>query len=55
MTGALGLRTHYEEISRFLDFLPSMPDAFVCVSDYIAHFTNDILKNAALMTTDASC
>lgn len=38
MTGALGLRTHYEEINRFLDFLPSMPDAFVCVSDYIAHF-----------------
>lgn len=38
LTGALGLRTHYEEISRFLDFLPSMPDGFVCVSDYIAHF-----------------
>lgn len=38
LTGALGLRTHYEEISHFLDLLPEMPDGFVCVSDYIAHF-----------------
>lgn len=38
MTGALGLNTHYEEISRFLDGLPAAPDGFVCVSDYIAHF-----------------
>lgn len=38
MTGALGLRTHYEELSYFLDKLPVQPDGFVCVSDYIAHF-----------------
>lgn len=38
MTGALGLRTHYEEISSFLASLPAQPDGFVCVSDYIAHF-----------------
>ena len=38
LTGALGLRTHYEEISTFLDSLPEMPDGFVCMSDYIAHF-----------------
>jgi len=38
LTGKFGLRTHYEEISRFLDGLAAMPDAFVCVSDYIAHF-----------------
>ena len=37
-TGSLGLRTHYEEISRFLDCLPFLPDGFVCVSDFIAHF-----------------
>lgn len=38
LTGSLGLRTHYEEISQFLENLPSLPDGFVCVSDYIAHF-----------------
>ena len=38
LTGKLGLHTHYEEISRFLEGLAEMPDAFVCVSDYIAHF-----------------
>jgi LacI family transcriptional regulator len=38
MTNALGLHTHYEELSRFLDGLSEMPEAFVCVSDYIAHF-----------------
>lgn len=38
MTGPLGLRTHYEELSSFLDQLDDQPDGFVCVSDYIAHF-----------------
>lgn len=38
LTGALGLRTHYEEISYFLEHLGTRPDGFVCVSDYIAHF-----------------
>lgn len=38
LTGPLGLRTHYEEISYFLEHLKTRPDGFVCVSDYIAHF-----------------
>lgn len=38
MTGHLGLRTHYEEISAFLHGLPALPQGFVCASDYIAHF-----------------
>ncbi len=38
MTGHLGLSTHYQEISNFLDSLPCLPDGFVCASDYIAHF-----------------
>ncbi len=38
MTGQLHLRTHYEEICSFLDSLETMPDGFVCASDYIAHF-----------------
>ena len=37
-TGPLGLRTHYEELSYFLERLKARPDGFVCVSDYIAHF-----------------
>ena len=28
---------YYEEIRIFLDTLPSLPDAFVCVSDFVAH------------------
>lgn len=38
LKGPFGLYTHYEEISRFLDNLPRLPDGFVCASDYIAHF-----------------
>lgn len=38
LTGPLGLRTHYEEISYFLEHMKTRPDGFVCVSDYIAHF-----------------
>ncbi len=43
MTGALGLRSHYEEIARFLSGLPQMPDAFVCPSDFIAHYIQQYL------------
>ena len=38
MKGPIGLRSHYEEISHFLDGLPALPDAFVCPSDFIAHY-----------------
>ncbi len=50
LTGALGLRTHYEEISRFLSDLPTAPDGFVCVSDYIAHFTQRYIEERAIQT-----
>lgn len=40
MTGPISLRRHYEEISAFLDSLDSLPDGFVCPSDFIAHFVN---------------
>ena len=45
MIHSLGLKTHYEELSRFLDFLPSLPDAFVCASDYIAHFITQYFED----------
>ena len=48
LTGSLGLRTHYEEISRFLDFLPAMPDGIVCASDYIAHFIQRYLEEKGI-------
>lgn len=41
LTGPFGLHTHYEEISRFLDELSergSLPEGYVCASDYIAHY-----------------
>lgn len=48
LTGPFGLRTHYEEISYFLDGLAAMPDAFVCVSDYIAHFVQRYFEERAM-------
>lgn len=48
LTGSLGLRTHYEEISRFLDFLPTMPDGIVCASNYIAHFIQRYLEEKGI-------
>lgn len=38
LTGVLGLHSHYEQISRFLDGLAELPDGFVCASDFIANF-----------------
>ena len=43
LTAPLSLRTHYEEISAFLDGLPELPQAIVCVSDFIAHFVSRYL------------
>ena len=36
LTGSIGMDTHKEEIDSFLDTFSKMPDAFVCVSDYVA-------------------
>lgn len=38
MTGKIGIYTYYEEISAFLNRLDKLPQAFVCVSDYVANF-----------------
>jgi len=38
MTGKLHLDTHYQQIEAFLKSLKTMPDGFICASDYIAHF-----------------
>ena len=38
LIGKLHLDTHYQQIETFLKSLNSMPDGFVCASDYIAHF-----------------
>jgi len=44
MTEKLNLGTHYEQIGKFLSSLKTMPDGFVCASDYIAHFIERYLK-----------
>ncbi len=46
MTGPIGLRSHYEEISDFLSGLKTWPDGFVCPSDFIAHFVSRYLNEA---------
>lgn len=38
LTSKLGIYTYYEEISAFLSSLDRLPQAFVCVSDYVANF-----------------
>lgn len=40
----IGLNSHYEEISKFLNHLDPMPDGFVCASDYIANFVAQYLE-----------
>lgn len=37
LTHRIGIFSYGKEINRFLDALEELPDAFICVSDYIAH------------------
>lgn len=43
MTAPIGLHTYGEEIHHFLQKLPSLPSALICVSDYVAHFVYQYL------------
>lgn len=36
-TGTIGIDTYVEEITAYLNRLKELPDAFVCVSDFVAH------------------
>ncbi len=47
LTGNLGIFSYRQEINCFLDALPKLPEAFVCVSDYIAHFVQAYLLEHA--------
>lgn len=38
LTDRIGIFSYYQELCHFLDSLPALPQAFVCASDYIAHF-----------------
>lgn len=38
LTHKIGIFSYYQELSSFLDSLPVLPQAFICVSDYIVHF-----------------
>ena len=38
MTQRIGIFSYDKEINRFLDSLKELPQAFICVSDYVAHF-----------------
>jgi len=56
LTGKLHLDTHYQQIEAFMKSLKSLPDCFVCASDYIAHFIhryfteNNIDPNSVYLT-----
>ncbi|MBO7335919.1 MAG: LacI family DNA-binding transcriptional regulator [Lachnospiraceae bacterium] len=36
LTGSIGANTYYEEIHSFIDSLKTLPEVFVCVSDFVA-------------------
>ncbi len=38
LTDPIGIFSYYQKLCHFLDSLPELPQAFVCASDYIAHF-----------------
>lgn len=43
LTHSIGIFSYDKEISRFLDALDKLPEAFVCASDYIAHYLQSYL------------
>ncbi|MDF2541519.1 MAG: transcriptional regulator, LacI family [Herbinix sp.] len=45
LTGNIGIYTYREEIHSFLANLKKLPQAFVCVSDYVAHFLLQYLND----------
>lgn len=45
-TGPISLRSHYQEISSFLDGLTILPDGFICASDFIAHYAQQYLLDS---------
>lgn len=53
LTEPLGLHSHYEQISRFLDGLDRLPDGFVCASDFIASFISRYLQETGRRTPDS--
>ncbi len=44
LTGAIGIYTYREQINSFLAGLKKLPQAFVCVSDYVAYFLLEYLS-----------
>jgi LacI family transcriptional regulator len=44
LTGNIGIDTYTEEIDQFLNGLNSMPQAFVCVNDYVANLVLQYLN-----------
>lgn len=44
VTRRIGIFSYHRELCDFLDSLPQLPQAFVCASDYIAHFLHLYFK-----------
>lgn len=43
LIGNIGIFSYYQEITDFLDSLEELPEAFICASDFIAHFLQSYL------------
>ncbi len=45
LTGNIGIFSYHRELTAYLDSLTDWPDAFVCVSDYVAHFVQQYMDD----------
>ena len=48
LISSIGIDTYKEEIDTFLDTLPSMPEAFVCVNDYVGCILIQLLSKRGI-------
>lgn len=48
LTSPIGADTYQEEIEDFINGLDTLPDAFICVSDYVANIVCEIMSNKGL-------
>lgn len=53
LTGPLGVTTHEEEVDAFIEGLRELPDAIVCVNDYLAYIVSGTLRRKGLDLSDS--
>ncbi len=52
LTSPIGTDTYREEITEFINSLKKLPDAFICVSDYVANIVCQIMEERGIRIPD---